>query len=183
MQYDHINHVWHKRCSGFCVLWSCSETAGTSILCCAWSHVGKLCLYHYTRSRTSQVDLTFPYTLKPSLNLQLGSWAFLDLLAEHGIKAKSLMFQRHHRLSGSLNFLLCFISSFLSSFCLLAFAPQYLLFQGIFTLYLNIHPHVQNRFSLLFVSVKLMLRHFGLLNGRSSLSEYFCDVFEWVQVK
>jgi len=41
---------------------------------------------------------------------------FLDLLAEDGIKAKSLMFQKLHRLAGSLDFLLCFISFFYSLF-------------------------------------------------------------------
>lgn len=180
MRYDHINHIWHKNCSGFCVVWSCSGSAGTSILCCAWSHVGKLCLYRYTRSRTSQVDLTFPYTLKPSLNLQMSSWAFLDLLAECVIKAKILVFQRLHRLAGSLNFLLCFISSFLSPFCLLAFLPSTYVFRA-YSHSTWTHLFMSRiDFLLLFASEKLLLRHFGLLNGRSSLSEYFCAGFVWV---
>lgn len=79
------------------------------------------------------------------------------------MKAKSLMFQRLLRLAGSLNFLLCFISSFLSSFCLLAFAPQDLCFQGILTLYLNIPPHAQNRFSPPLSKCKITARAFWLI--------------------
>lgn len=99
------------------------------------------------------------------------------------MKAKSLMLQRLHRLAGSLDFLLCFISFFYHLFASLLLFPCAYVFRAYSSSARTYVLMSRIDFLLLFASVESMLRQLGLLNDRRSLNECFCGTSVWVHIK
>lgn len=140
MRYDHINRLWHKRSSGSHVVWLAEELLSNCrrchfVLCLEPFGLAVLLSSFKMQYITSWFD--FAIDLEILAKSSNGFLDFFDSLAEGGIREKSLMFWRLHSPSGSLDFLVCFISLFFKKniyiyiiFCFPAFCPHVLLFSG-----------------------------------------------------
>lgn len=115
MRYDHINRLWHKRSSGSHVVWLAEELLSNCrrchfVLCLEPFGLAVLLSSFKMQYITSWFD--FAIDLEILAKSSNGFLDFFDSLAEGGIREKSLMFWRLHSPSGSLDFLVCFISLF-----------------------------------------------------------------------